>query len=294
MNTQLVLQATISPSELESHLWEAANILRGPVDAADFKTYVFPLLFFKRISDVHDEEYQAALAESGGDEEYAVFPQNYRFQVPADCHWSDVRAITTNVGQALQKAMRGIEKANPETLYGIFGDAQWTNKDRLSDALLRDLIEHFSRINLGNKAAEADVLGQSYEYLIKKFADITNKKAGEFYTPRSVVKLMVNILDPKEGDSIYDPGCGTGGMLMEAIHHVRENHGDDRTLWGKLFGQEKNLTTSAIARMNLFLHSAADFQIVRGDTLRNPAFFSGDNLATFDCVIANPPFSLEK
>jgi type I restriction enzyme M protein len=281
-------------SQLESHLWESANILRGPVDAADFKTYIFPLLFFKRISDVNDEEYQAALAESGGDEEYARFPQNYRFQVPEGCHWRDVRAVATNVGQALQTALRGIEKANPETLYGIFGDAQWTNKDRLADALLRDLIEHFSRISLGNEAAEADVLGQSYEYLIKKFADLTNKKAGEFYTPRSVVRLMVNILDPHQGETIYDPACGTGGMLLEAIHHVRERHEDARTLWGKLFGQEKNLTTSAIARMNLFLHGAADFQIVRGDTLRNPAFFLGDSLATFDCVIANPPFSLEK
>ncbi|MGA3267321.1 MAG: class I SAM-dependent DNA methyltransferase [Verrucomicrobiota bacterium] len=287
-------QETITVSHLESHLWESANILRGPVDAADFKTYVFPLLFFKRISDVHDEEYQAALMESGGDEEYAKFPQNYRFQIPEDCHWEDVRTVASNVGQGLQRAMRGIEKANPETLYGIFGDAQWTNKDRLPDALLRDLIEHFSRINLGNQAAQADILGQSYEYLIKKFADATNKKAGEFYTPRPVVRLMVNILDPREGESIYDPTCGTGGMLLEAVHHVKENHGDDRTLWGKLFGQEKNLTTSAIARMNLFLHGASDFQVVRGDTLRNPAFFAGDNLATFDCVIANPPFSLEK
>jgi len=286
--------ASLSLGHLESHLWEAANILRGPVDAADFKTYVFPLLFFKRISDVHDEEYRVALEESGGDEEYALFPQNYGFQVPEDCHWRDVRAVTTNVGQALQKAMRGIERANPETLYGIFGDAQWTNKERLSDALLRDLIEHFSRISLGNQVAQADILGQSYEYLIKKFADLTNKKAGEFYTPRSVVRLMVNILDPREGEFIYDPACGTGGMLLEAIHHIREQHGDTRTLWGKLFGQEKNLTTSAIARMNLFLHGAADFQIVRGDTLRQPAFFSGDNLATYDCVIANPPFSLEK
>lgn len=285
---------TVKLGQLESHLWEAANILRGPVDAADFKTYVFPLLFFKRISDVHDEEYRTALDESGGDEQYAQFPQNYRFQVPEGCHWRDVRAVTASVGQALQTAMRGVEKANPDTLYGIFGDAQWTNKERLSDALLRDLIEHFSRVNLGNQVAQADILGQSYEYLIKKFADLTNKKAGEFYTPRSVVRLMVNILDPREGESIYDPACGTGGMLLEAIHHVKENHGDDRLLWGKLFGQEKNLTTSAIARMNLLLHGAADFQIVRGDTLRNPAFFAGDNLATFDCVIANPPFSLEK
>jgi type I restriction enzyme M protein len=281
-------------SQLESHLWEAANILRGPVDASDFKTYVFPLLFFKRISDVYDEEYASALSESGGDEEYALFPQNYRFQIPHGCHWSDVRVVTGNVGQALQKAMRGIETANPETLYGIFGDAAWSNKDRLPDSLLRDLIEHFSSIALGNAAAQTDILGQSYEYLIKKFADLTNKKAGEFYTPRPIVRLMISILDPKEGESIYDPACGTGGMLLEAVHHVRENHGDDRTLWGKLFAQEKNLTTSAIARMNLFLHGASDFQVVRGDTLRQPAFFSGDSLATFDCVIANPPFSLEK
>lgn len=284
----------MNPSQLESHLWEAANILRGPVDAADFKSYVFPLLFFKRISDVHDDEHDAALIEFDGDEEAALFSENYRFQVPEDCHWRDVRKVAKNVGQALQAALRGIEQANPHTLYGIFGDAQWTNKDRLSDALLRDLIEHFSKLSLGNAAAEADVLGQAYEYLIKKFADATNKKAGEFYTPRSVVRLMVEILDPREGESIYDPACGTGGMLLEAIHHVKQTHGDVRTLWGKLYGQEKNLTTSAIARMNLFLHGATDFQIVRGDTLRNPAFFLGDNLAAFDCVIANPPFSLQK
>ncbi len=214
-NTQSPISIT-DLSRLESHLWEAANILRGPVDAADFKTYVFPLLFFKRLSDVHDEEYQAAFAEGGGDEEYALFPQNYRFQIPEGCHWRDVRAVTTNVGQALQKALRGIERANPETLYGIFGDAQWTNKERLSDALLRDLVEHFSRISLGNQAGQADILGQSYEYLIKKFADATNKKAGEFYTPRPIVRLMVNILDPHEGESIYDPACRCISRLLKS------------------------------------------------------------------------------
>ena len=284
----------ISLSQLESHLWESANILRGPVDAADFKTYVFPLMFFKRISDVHDEEHAAALKEFDGDEESALFLENYSFQIPAGCHWTDVRSIATNIGQALHASMRGIEQANPHTLFGIFGDAQWTNKDRLSDSLLRDLIEHFSKLSLGNSVAKSDLLGQSYEYLIKKFADATNKKAGEFYTPRSVVRLMVKILDPGEGESIYDPTCGTGGMLLEAIHHVKETRGDVRSLWGKLYGQEKNLTTSSIARMNLFLHGAADFQIMRGDTLRDPAFFVGDSLATFDCVIANPPFSLAK
>jgi type I restriction enzyme M protein len=281
-------------SQLESHLWESANILRGPVDAADFKAYIFPLLFFKRISDVYDEELELALKESGGDREYAQFPENHRFQIPDGCHWRDVRAKTTDVGQALQYAMREIVKANPDTLYGIFGDAQWANKDRLSDRLLNDLVDHFSRLSLRNSAVDSDVLGQAYEYLIKQFADATNKKAGEFYTPREVVRLMINMLDPKEGETIYDPACGTAGMLLEAVHHVREKGGNVKLLWGRLYGQERNLTTSAIARINLFLHGIEDFSIVREDTLRNPLFFEGDQLSRFDCVIANPPFSLKQ
>lgn len=281
-------------SILENHLWESANILRGPVDAADFKSYIFPMLFFKRISDVFDEEVAAALEESGGDLDYAFFPENHRFQIPEGCHWRDVRAKATNVGAAIQHAFREIETANPRTLYGIFGDAGWSNKERLSDELLRDLVEHFSRLPLSNGQIDSDVLGQAYEYLIKKFADATNKKAGEFYTPRSVVRLLINILDPREGETIYDPACGTGGMLLEAVHHVQAAGGDVKTLRGRLYGQEKNLTTSAIARINLFLHGVEDFHIERGDTLRQPAFFDGDKLATFDCVIANPPFSLER
>ncbi|NCC24600.1 MAG: SAM-dependent DNA methyltransferase [Deltaproteobacteria bacterium] len=284
----------LDKGSLSNHLWESANILRGPVDAADFKTYIFPLLFFKRISDVYDEEYSQALAESGGDVEFANFPENHRFQIPDGCHWRDARIKSVNIGHALQNAMRCIEKANPDTLHGIFGDAQWTNKDRLSDSLLKDLIEHFSSLGLGNENCRADVLGHAYEYLIKKFADLTNKKAGEFYTPRSVVSLMVRILAPKAGESIYDPACGTGGMLLETLHYVKEHGGDENLMLGKLFGQEKNLTTSSIARMNLFLHGAEDFHIERGDTLRSPAFYLGDSLATFDCVIANPPFSLDK
>lgn len=279
---------------LESLLWDAANILRGPVDASDFKAYLFPLLFLKRVSDAYDEERAEALGESGGDEEYADLPEQHRFQIPEGSHWSDLRERTANVGQAIQRAMREIEKANPNTLYGIFGDVQWSNKERLSDELLIDLIDHFSQLDLRNEAVPNDVLGDAYEYLIKKFADLTNRKAGEFYTPRTVVELMVRMLAPKAGDTVYDPACGTGGMLLETLQQVRETGGDERLMLGHLFGQERNLTTAAIARMNLFLHGAEDFQIVRGDTLRQPAFLTReDTLATFDCVIANPPFSLK-
>lgn len=278
-------------SQLEQYLSKAAWILKGPVDASDFKVYIFPLLFFKRISDVYDEEYKQALEESKGDKEYAALPEFHRFEIPKNCHWKDVREKTSNVGLAIEKALRGIEQANQQYLYGIFGDAQWSNKNKLSDRLLIDLIEHFSQYDLSNSNVDSDLLGNSYEYLIKHFADLTNKKAGEFYTPRSVVHLLGLILDPNEGESIYDPACGTGGMLLECVDHLKDNKEDYRTL--KLYGQEKNLTSSSIARMNMFLHGIEDFEIVRGDTLRNPAFFEADGLKTFDCVIANPPFSLK-
>ncbi|MGF1828917.1 type I restriction-modification system subunit M [Photobacterium angustum] len=278
-------------SQLEQYLSKAAWILKGPVDASDFKVYIFPLLFFKRISDVYDEEYRVALEESDGDEEYASMPEMHRFEIPEGCHWRDVRETTTSVGITIEDALRGIEQANQEYLYGIFGDAQWSNKNKLSDELLINLVEHFSQYTLGNQNVEPDMLGNAYEYLIKHFADLTNKKAGEFYTPRSVVHLLGMILDPHEGETIYDPACGTGGMLLECVDHLKDNKEDYRTL--KLFGQEKNLTSSSIARMNMFLHGIEDFEILRGDTLRHPAFFEADGLKTFDCVIANPPFSLK-
>ncbi|WP_437280193.1 N-6 DNA methylase [Sorangium sp. So ce375] len=291
-SSQSSLPLPVTLAELESHLWEAANILRGsPVDRTDWKSYILPLLFFKRICDVWDEEHAAMLAEYGED-----FADEHRFQVPEGCHWSAVRRVPKNVGSALANAMRGVEAANQKHLYGVFGDAQWTNKDRLPDELLKDLIEHFSALSLGNARVASDVMGDAYEYLIKQFADATNKKAGEFYTPRSVVRLVVDILDPEEGETIYDPACGTGGMLLAAVEHVRERGGDPRTFFGRLHGQEKNLTTASVARMNLFLHGIEDFVIERGDTLRNPVFTdaSTGGLATFDVVIANPPFSLEQ
>lgn len=288
------MTARLTLPELEQYLAQAANLLRGSIDQADFKAYIFPLMFFKRISDVYLEEYEQALQESGGDREFAAFAENHRFAIPEGNLWTAVRERTENIGSALQESFREIEKANPETLYGIFGNAGWTNKAKLPDAKLADLVEHFSTKNLSNSAVSPDMVGNAYEYLIKRFADQSNKKAGEYYTPRSVVNLLVNILDPQEGESVYDPACGTGGMLIEVIEHVKNSGGDAQTLWGKLYGQEKVLATSAIARMNLLLHGVEDFHIVREDTLRAPAFFTESRLAQFDCVIANPPFSLKK
>ncbi|MEK4272538.1 N-6 DNA methylase [Paenibacillus sp. FSL R7-0026] len=285
------LEETTS-QKLFSHLFEACNILRGPINQDEYKSYVTPILFFKRLSDVYDEETQAALEESGGDEEFASFPENHRFIIPDGCHWQDVREVSENVGVAIVNAMNGIERANPDTLYGVFSsfdDANWTDKNKLSDERLKDLIEHMSEIKVGNENYSSDVMGDSYEYLIKKFADLSKKNAGEFYTPRSVVKLMVKILDPKPGETVCDPACGTGGMLIEAIRNVH----DDKSTYGRIYGQEKNLATSAIARMNLFLHGARDFKVKQGDTLKSPLFINHGELQTFDCVIANPPFSLK-
>ncbi len=288
---------SLTLQELKSHLWNCAEILRGSaVDRTDWKAYILPLLFFKRLSDVWDDETGEAV-ELYGDVDPVDYPEIHRFTIPEGCHWRDVRATPVNVGAALSHAMREVERANPDTLYRVFGAADWGNREMLTDEILKDLIEGLSAVALGNQAIGSDILGDAYEYLIGKFADVTKrKKAGEFYTPRSVVRMMVDILDPQEGESIYDPACGTGGMLLGAIEHAREAGGDPRTFFGNIYGQEKNLTTSAIARMNLVLHGIEDFQIVRQDTLRNPAFSDSTSggLATFDCVIANPPFSLKE
>ncbi|NBK98246.1 MAG: SAM-dependent DNA methyltransferase, partial [Erysipelotrichia bacterium] len=287
-----VLEET-SSQKLFNHLFEACNILRGPINQDEYKSYVTPILFFKRLSDVYDEETEKALRESGGDTEFASFDENHSFRIPDGCHWNDVRNVSSNVGIAIVNAMSGIERANPDTLNGVFSsfdDATWTDKSKLSDDRLKDLIEHMSSIKVGNNNYSSDVMGDAYEFLIKKFADLSKKNAGEFYTPRSIVKLLVNLLDPKPGDEVYDPACGTGGMLIEAINHIN----NDKLTYGRIYGQEKNLSTSAIARMNLFLHGGKDFKILQGDTLREPKFLRAGKVQQFECVIANPPFSLDK
>ena len=282
----------MTQQQLEKYLWGAATYLRGNIDAGDYKQYIFPLLFFKRICDVYDEEFQLALKESDGDLEYAEFEENHRFQITGGSHWKDVREVTVNVGMALQEAMRAIEKANPDTLYGIFGDASWTNKDRLSDETLINLMEHYSKHQLNLKSVPDDQLGNAYEYLIKQFADDSGHTAAEFYTNRTVVELMTLIMDPQPGRIVYDPTCGSGGLLLNCALKLKKDGKEFRTL--KLYGQEINLLTSAIARMNMFLHGIEEFSIVRGDTLANPAFLENDELRRFNIVLANPPYSIRQ
>jgi type I restriction enzyme M protein len=282
----------IPQSQLESYLWGAAVLLRGYIDAGDYKQFIFPLLFYKRLCDVFEEEVAQALKESGGDHAYAHFAENHRFQIPKDAHWNSVRTASKNLGTKLQNALRAIETANPDKLFGIFGDAQWTNKDRLPDHTLKELIEHFSSLTLSLANCPEDELGVGYEYLIKKFADDSGHTAAEFYTNRTVVHLMTELLQPQPGESIYDPTCGSGGMLLSCIAHLRRQKKEWRTV--ELFGQERNLMTSSIARMNCFLHGVEDFQIIRGDTLAEPKFVAGDRLQQFDVCLANPPYSIKQ
>lgn len=281
----------ITQRELETYLWGAAVILRGLIDAGDYKQYIFPLVFLKRISDVYDEEHVAAM-EIYGSEELADLPENHRFAIPAGCHWDDIRAVTRDLGSAVLKAMRAIESVNPDTLPGVFGDGDWGNKDLLPDSTLADLIEHFSMQLLSIAILPEDELGNGYEFLIKKFADDSGHTAQEFYTNRTLVRLMTLMLEPQPGESVYDPTCGTGGMLISTAAEVKRQGKEWRNLG--LYGQELNYGTSAIARMNLFLHGVTDGHIAHGDTLSRPAFHdTKGRLQTFDVVLANPPYSIK-
>ncbi|GAA5261843.1 type I restriction-modification system subunit M [Methanocalculus sp. MC3] len=281
----------LSQQQLESYLWGAAKLLRGLIDAGDYKQYIFPLLFFKRLSDVWDEEYQSALAETG-DTTFAYDTANDRFRIPEGAHWPEVRNTTQDVGRALLTAFRSIEAANSERLSGVFGNASWTDKAQMPDETLKNLIEHFSRHCLSLSAVPEDELGNAYEYLIKQFADDSGHTAQEFYTNRTLVHLMAQMLEPQSGETIYDPTVGTGGMLISALAEVKRRNGDVRTLG--LYGQELIQITAAIARMNLVLHGVEDFRIVAANTLTNPAFIERDRLRTFDVILANPPYSIKK
>lgn len=285
--------AKLTQQELEKHLWGAADILRGTVDAGDYKQYIFGLLFFKRLCDVWEEEYEALLAETG-DKEEAADPDEHRFHIPQEHRWEAVRQQSTLIGQRLNNALAAIEDANLR-LRGVFGDVDFANQDRFSDALLEKLLSHFEKHRLRNADVPADMLGDAYLYLIKMFAEGAGKKGGEFYTPRSIVRLMVEIIDPRPGMSVYDPTCGSGGMLLEAVQYLKDKGEDLRSL--ALYGQEKNFATWGIAQINLFLHDVGDAFIAKGDTILSPKRYDPkarefvEGIGAYDRVLANPPFS---
>lgn len=278
--------------ELKSYLWQSAVLLRTNIDAGAYKQYIFPLMFFKRICDVYDEETEKAVAEYGDDIDLYPEEELHTFIVPKGHHWNDVRQVTEDVGRAIVTAFKEIEKANGEKMTGIFGDGAWTNKNRLPDRLLKDLLEHFSSRSLSLANCPEDELGQGYEYLIKQFADDSGHTAQEFYTNRTVVHLMTEILQPQSGESVYDPTCGSAGMLISCIAHLKANGQEWRNI--QAYGQEINQLTCAIGRMNLFLHGVEDFHIVNDDTLKNPAFIERGQLQQFDIVLANPPYSIKQ
>jgi type I restriction enzyme M protein len=284
----------LSLEALESWLWESANILRGSIDSSDFKNYIFGLLFLKRFNDVFDERVQKLQQDDGLSEVDALLEVQDKWgSFPLDARWPGLIARTENIGEALDKAFATIEAHNTELQY-VLTATQYGDKRVLSDATLQRLLRHFNQYKLGNADLyKADMLGDAYEYLIKQFADDAGKKGGEFYTPKAVVQLVVELIDPQPGHSVYDPTCGSGGMLVESAHHVAKLPGG--TLIGDrpnalLFGQEKNLGTWAIAKLNLYLHNMRA-EIERGDTLVEPKHLDGGYLKTFDRVIANPPFS---
>lgn len=280
---------------LESWLWDSANILRGSIDSSDFKNYIFGLLFLKRSNDVFEEEVATIMQreniarEDAEDETY--------FQLPEEARWGEITSKTENIGIALDIAFAAIERDNT-TLEGVMTATKFGDKEKLSDAVLQRLLRHFNQHSLANKDLESnDLLGDAYEYLIKQFADDAGKKGGEFYTPRGVVNLIVQLIKPQPQQKVYDPTCGSGGMLIESARYISEqpNGKVGKNVNVSLFGQEKNLSTWAIGKLNMILHNFMDADIHKGDTLVEPKHFDENKeLLLFDRVIANPPFSMKE
>jgi len=285
--------AKLTREQLEGYLWSAADILRGSIDSSDYKNFIFGLLFLKRLSDRFDEEREQLVAEGIDPEQH----DEHQFFVPKRARWSQIQKGATDLGEMLNEASAALEEANSHALEGVLAGIDYNDERKLGDARQRDnvlhrLVLHFSKINLRNDhLAEPDMLGRAYEYLIEKFADDAGKKGGEFYTPHMVVRLIVELLEPKEGMRICDPTCGSGGMLIQAGTYIVEHGGQPHNF--SLFGQEKNLGTWAICKMNMLLHGYPDARIEKGDVIRHPKLLEGGELMLFDRVIANPPFSLD-
>jgi type I restriction enzyme M protein len=280
----------MNQKELEDHIIKAADTLRGMAESADVKQFIFPLLFYKRISDVWDEEHAEALELFDNDEDAANMRENYRFQIPDGCHWQDIRETSVDIGNKIRKSFREIERANFELLNGVFGNAQWTNKNLLSDAKLIDLVEQLSAQSLSKENISDDEMGAGFEFLVKEFAKDTGHTAADFYTNRTIIDLALELADPQPGESIYDPACGSGGFLLKTAMYLKNNGKEYRNL--KLYGQELKVFTTSVARINMLIHGIDEFSLVHGNTIDQPLILEDDEIKQFDLVMSNPEFTI--
>jgi len=280
----------VTLESLKAHLWKAADILRGSLDASEYRQPVMTLLFLKRLNDRFEESVEKLIKE-GKSEKEANQDFRHDFFVPTEARWEPLSKIRSKVGEKIDDVCTKIERSNPK-LEGVLTNTKYADPRKYPDDRLANLISHFNEPRLRNSDLEKeDIFGDAYEYLLEQFADATKKKGGEFFTPREVVKLLVNLVEPKEGMKICDPTCGSGGMLIISRRYVEKNKGNPRDLI--LDGQESNYGNLAMCKMNMVLHGISDFNIEYGDVLSNPKLVDGGKLKTYDRVIANFPFSMD-